>query len=284
MPSKNMIRIGFIGTGNLGGALVKGLASSGLDPTAITVFDIDRTKIESIQRETKVKSAVSIKALISSSDVIVLAVKPNSMADILELIKDASKEPDGPNIAVKLYITVAAAIHSDFYKKYLGSETRIIRAMPNTPALVNEGMTVLSFTEKVTPDDMKIARDLFSSVGRVEVIDEKYMNDVIALISSSPAYVFMFIEALADGAVLSGLPRKLSYELASQAVLGSAKMVLETGLNPGVLKDQVCSPGGTTIEAVSALEKNRFRFAVIDAMKECSKKAREISLHYTTEK
>ena len=159
----------------------------------------------------------------------------------------------------------------------LGNESKVIRTMPNTPALVGEGITLISHDENIDKEDLETVKSLFNCVGKTEILDERLMCEVTALTSSSPAYVYMFIEAMADAAVLSGLPRNLSYKLAAQAMLGSAKMVLETGKHPGELKDQVCSPAGTTIEAVKVLEKNRFRYTVIEAMNECTKRAKEIN-------
>ena len=153
--------------------------------------------------------------------------------------------------------------------------------MPNMPALVCEGMTLVSADGITDQEDINKVKTLFNCIGKVEMLDEKLMSEVTALTGSSPAYVFMFIEAMADAAVLSGIPRILAYKLASQAVLGSAKMVLETGKHPGQLKDEICSPAGTTIEAVGVLEKNGFRSAVIEAMNECTKRAREIGKTYS---
>ena len=147
----------------------------------------------------------------------------------------------------------------------------------NTPALVGEGMTLMCYDDNIlSREDFLNVKKIFECFGKVEVLDEKLMNEVTAVTGSSPAYVFMFIEAMADGAVLSGLPRDLSYKLAAQAVMGSAKLVLETGKHPGELKDQVCSPAGTTIEAVKTLEKHGFRYAVIDAMEECTKEPEKL--------
>jgi pyrroline-5-carboxylate reductase len=153
----------------------------------------------------------------------------------------------------------------------------VVRAMPNTSAAVGESMSALSGGKYVTKDNMDAVVAIFESFGRAEIIDEKLMDAVPAISGSSPAYVYMFIEALADGGVLSGIPRKQAYIMAAQAVLGAAKMVLETHEHPGVLKDNVCSPGGTTIEAVYTLEQNNFRGTVISAMNSCTRKTKEMS-------
>lgn len=149
--------------------------------------------------------------------------------------------------------------------------------MPNTPAMVGQGVTAISPGDRFDKEELDNIIEIFSSFGRVEIVDEKLMDGVTAVSGSSPAYVFMMIEAMADAAVLEGIPRQQAYAMAAQTVMGSAKMVLDTGIHPAILKDNVCSPGGTTIEAVASLEKNGFRTAIIEAMKECANKSREMS-------
>ena len=156
-------------------------------------------------------------------------------------------------------VTIAAGISIDFVERSFGRDMKVIRTMPNTPALVGEGMTALSKNCRVSEEELVEVLNIFQSFGKTEVIEEKLMDSIPAISGSSPAYVFMMIEALADGAVLRGMPRDKAYKFAAQAVYGSAKMVLKTGEHPGVLKDKVCSPGGTTIEAVYSLEMNNFR-------------------------
>lgn len=268
------IDIGFIGTGFMGTAIIKGITGSGeFSPSQIFIYDIDKQKAESLKNEIKVNAVDSSEEVVEKSDVIILAVKPNMVKTVLEPLESRFD-------AKKILISIAAGIPLKTYKDILGNGKKIIRAMPNTPAAVGEGMTLISFENIINDEDLGIVMKIFSCIGKVEVMDEKYMNEVVALTGSSPAYVFMFIEAMSDAAVQAGIPRGLAYRLAAQTVLGSAKMVLETGKHPGELKDQVCSPGGTTIEAVNALEKNGFRFAVIDAMDKCTKKAREIGKIY----
>lgn len=264
-------KLGFIGTGNMGAALIKGVLKAGfVRPEYIYAFDIDREKTDILKKESCVNTPERMEDAVENSSVIVLAVKPNMVKPALEELKlRFGKE--------KVLVSVAAGISIKTIKDVLGSDAKVIRAMPNTPALVGEGITLISHDGSICGQDIELVRSLFECVGKVEMLDEKLMNEVIALTSSSPAYVFMFIEAMADAAVLSGIPRNIAYKLAAQAVLGSARMMLETGRHPGTLKDEVCSPGGTTIEAVKALEKNGFRYAVMEAMSECTKKAREIS-------
>lgn len=266
------IRLGFIGAGNMGSALIKGILKSGLiKPENISVFDIDSVKGKALKEETGISFFSNNHEVIECSDFIILAVKPNMVKKVLEECRESFSKN-------KILISIVAGIPINTFKEILCDKCKVIRTIPNTPALVGEGMTLISCDESITESEKNIARKLFECVGKIELLDEGLMNEVVALTSSSPAYVFMFIEAMSDAAVLSGIPRALSYKLAAQAVLGSAKMILETGRHPGELKDQVCSPAGTTIEAVAALEKNGFRNAVIEAMNQCTKKARELGM------
>lgn len=262
------VTIGFIGTGNMGGAIVKGLAAY-TERFEIHIYDINSALTKGLSKKYHVRCSESLAELVKQCDVIIAAVKPQYMKGVL---KECGQVMD----ASKLFITVAAGLPIRFYLKNLGEDKKIVRTMPNMPALVGEGMTIISYGEHVNPEERQLAEDIFKCVGRVEVLDEKMMNEVIALTGSSPAYVYMLIEAMADAAVWAGLPRSICYRMASQAVLGSAKMVLETGKHPAELKDMVCSPAGTTIDAVAALERKGFRDCIITAMNECTEKAREI--------
>src|SRR5699024_8257442 len=161
--------------------------------------------------------------------------------------------------------------------KKFGKKVKVLRAMPNTPALVGEGMTALMPSKEITEEEFREVKVIFESFGKAEIIDENLIHAFTSISGSSPAYVFMFIEALADGGVLQGMPREKAYKFASQAVLGSAKMVLETGIHPGELKDMVCSPAGTTIEAVEALEETYFRHSIMSAVRKCSEKSQRMS-------
>lgn len=262
-------KIGFVGTGFMGTALLKGVVKSGLiSPDKISIYDIDREKAHKISAETGARLSASSEEVVRTSEAVVLAVKPAQVKAVLE--------PLTPVFDGKLLISIAVGIPTGVYSGILGEHSRIIRSMPNTPAAVGEGITLLCGGGSATEEDVHRAKALFETVGKAEIFDERLMNEVTALTSSSPAYIFMFIEAMADAAVLSGIPRQVAYRLAAQAVLGAAKMVLETGKHPAELKDQVCSPAGTTIEAVRSLEKNGLRYTVIQAMDECTHKAREI--------
>jgi len=263
-------KIGFVGAGNMGCAMIKSIAASGiLSSDNIYVYDLDTQRLVTLQDETGINISESASEVVEKCDIIILAVKPNVLETVLNSCKTSFDNK-------KVLVSVAVGVPIKFYKKIIGEDKKVIRTMPNTPALVGEGMTLVSPDNNVSKEELDYVMSIFCCFGKAELLEEKLMSEVTALTSSSPAYVFMFLEAMADAAVLSGLPRNLSYKLAAQAVLGSAKMLLETGKHPGELKDMVCSPAGTTIEAVSTLEKNKFRYAVIEAMYECTKKAREI--------
>ncbi|MBM6838398.1 pyrroline-5-carboxylate reductase, partial [Clostridium saudiense] len=176
-----------------------------------------------------------------------------------------------------IIVTIAAGKSIESTEKSFGKELKVIRTMPNTPALVGEGMTAVCPNKLITDEDLAEVSKLLSSFSKIEVVSESLIDAVTSVSGSSPAYVYMFIEAMADAAVLQGMPRDKAYKFAAQTVLGSAKMVLETGIHPGALKDMVCSPGGTTIEAVAELEGKGFRSAIISAMNKCYKKSQEMS-------
>lgn len=264
------IRVGFIGTGNMGTPLLKGVICSGAaKPEDIYIFDADKGKADALARETGVNVAADNPELTAACDYIVLAVKPVYIRQVLEEIKGSFTEN-------KVLLSIAVGVTSDTIKSILGRERKVVRTMPNLPVLVGEGMTLVCFDKNINDNEKETVKSLFEGSGKVDELEERLMSQVTSLTSSSPAYIFMMIEAMADGAVQQGIPRKLAYKLASQAVLGSAKMVRETGLHPAELKDQVCSPAGTTIEAVKSLEENGFRNSIMEAMKECTRRALEI--------
>jgi len=262
------IKVGIIGTGNMGGAIIKGLCGSKRQ-YEIYIHDINPRLTEQLSRDYPVSVMGTVREIAGKSDVIIAAVKPQNMENVLKECSEALSPS-------ALFVSVAVGLPIAYYSKILGEDKKIVRTMPNPPALVREGVTVVSFGKNVTPEEKDLVRDIFSSIGAVEELDESLMSQVTALTSSSPAYVFMMIEAMADAAVQSGIPRNISYRLAAQAVLGSAKMVLETQKHPAELKDMVCSPAGTTIEAVFKLEEKGFRNAIMAAMKECTRRAEEI--------
>ena len=252
------MKIGVIGTGNMGGAL-DAFQKGG---HAMRACNHGRAKLEAVCARTGAEPVDSAAAAIQDAELVLLAVKPIIMPSVLEEIRD-NLRPD------QILVSIAVGLTLDSYAQVLGADKKLVRAMPNTPAAVQAGMTAFTFGENVTEAEQQRVLDLFSLAGGTAVLPERLMNAVSALTGSSPAYVYMFIEAMADGGVFAGIPRDQAYQLAAQAVLGSAKMVLETGKHPGVLKDEVCSPGGTTIRAVAELEKAGMRSAVMEAIRVC---------------
>ena len=236
------------------------------DITASSPVEAERQFVE---KEFGINAVSDNKELCRMSDIIVFAVKPQVIGIVADEVKD---EVDG-----KLLISIVAGKSIGWYEENFGKKLKLVRTMPNTPALVGEGMTGVCKAEGVSADDMDIAMDILSSFGKAEEVPENLMDAVCAVSGSSPAYVFMFIEAMADAAVLGGMPRAQAYKFAAQAVLGSAKMMLDTGKHPGELKDMVCSPAGTTIEAVRVLEERGFRSAVIEGTVACIEKSAEMN-------
>lgn len=263
-------KVGFIGCGNMGSSMVGGLIKSGfLKSEEIIVSTKTEASSKKLRDEFKVATTLDSKTVAKESETIILAVKPNMYKSVVEEIKSELTED-------KLIITIAAGISIENMEEWLGDDLKIIRTMPNTPALVGQAMSAVCPNKNVSEEELKYCINIFESFGECEVLEEKYFNGFIAVAGSSPAYVFMFIEAMADGAVKLGIPRAKAYKMAAQSVLGSAKMVLETGKHPGELKDMVCSPAGTTIDAVVELEKLGFRNSVIQAMDKCAEKSKNM--------
>ena len=264
------MKIGFIGCGNMATAILKGILKSG----EVAATDIiasaksDKTR-EKIEKELGIKKADTNAQVVEFADVVFLAVKPQFLEGVLDEIKASVK-------ADQIFISIAPGKTLQWFADKLGEKTKVIRTMPNTPAMVGEGMTALCVNDLVTEEETALAVKLCNTFGKTEVIPEHLMDAVVGVSGSSPAYVYMFIEALADSAVKYGIKRDDAYKLVAQTVLGSAKMVLETGEHPGVLKDKVCSPGGTTIAGVAALEEHNFRSALIKATDACFDKCTNI--------
>jgi pyrroline-5-carboxylate reductase len=264
-----MAKIGIIGIGNMGFAILKGLLKT-YEKEEIIFTDVNKERCAQISSEMGVAYGESNAQCTDQSKYVVLAVKPQYFDPVLSDIREEVTEDH-------VIISIAPGITTTQLKEKLGEKIRVVRAMPNTPALLGEGMTGVCYDEKdFSQEEKETIGDIFRSLGRMRIVEERLMNAVVCASGSSPAYVYMFIEALADGAVKYGLPRDAAYEMAAQTVLGSARMVLETGEHPGALKDKVCSPGGTTIEGVSALEEFGFRNAVIKAADACFKKCEKL--------
>ena len=265
-----MKKIGFIGAGNMGSAMMGGIVRAGF--TSITAADKNSAALERLERELGVKPGDN-QSVARTADILFLAVKPNILPAVIAEIKS--------NVCQDaLVVSIAAGKTLDTLASAFGRELKIVRVMPNTPALVGEAMSALALNATASKPEyageIQELVKLFESFGKAEIVPEKLMDAVTAVSGSSPAYVFMFIEAMADAAVFGGMPRAQAYTFAAQAVLGSAKMVLETGRHPGDLKDMVCSPAGTTIEAVKVLEETGLRNAVIQAMKACMDKSKSM--------
>ena len=262
-------QFGFIGMGNMGYAIVKGLLNK-YPAEKITFSARNREKMEDVSARCGICFQESNRLCAEQSKYIILAVKPQQFDKVLADIRDVITHE-------QIVISIAPGITIDDLDHRIGKPCRIVRAMPNTPALVGEGMTGVCRNEKLfTGEEQETIHSFFTSFGKVVYVEEKLIDSVVCASGSSPAYVYMFIEALADSAVKYGLPRADAYELVAQTVLGSARMVLETGEHPGLLKDKVCSPAGTTIAGVSALEEYGFRNAVIKASDACYAKCRGI--------
>ncbi|WP_409304442.1 pyrroline-5-carboxylate reductase [Peribacillus sp. SCS-155] len=264
-------KIGFIGCGKMGQAMIAGMLNSQNFTTGqIMVSTSSMATLQEIQKKFGVIGTVDNREVAQYADYIILAVKPAVYPKVISEIKDDVKED-------VVIITIAAGVSTHDVENAFGKNMKVIRTMPNTPSLVREGMTAISGSHSVSEEDLKEGVQLFDSFGKTEIIQEELMDAVPAVSGSSPAYAYMFIEALADGAVRDGISRQQAYRMAAQAVLGAAKMVLETNDHPGALKDAVCTPEGATIEAVASLEKNNFRGTILEAMKECTKKSKSLS-------
>ncbi len=260
-------KVGFIGCGNMASAIISGLINkASMEPTEIIASDAFETTLKSASDKFNIKTTSDNKIVAKEAEVIFLAVKPQYYETVISEIKDLITSD-------QVIVTIAPGKTLSWLEERFG-EVKIVRTMPNTPALVGEGVTGVCRNSHVYDGEFQYIMSLISSFGVAEDIPESLMDVCVSVSGSSPAYVFMFIEAMADAAVADGMPRDKAYKFAAQAVYGSAKMVLETGMHPGALKDMVCSPGGTTIEAVRVLEEKGFRSSVIEAMKACTAKAK----------
>ncbi|SFD19618.1 pyrroline-5-carboxylate reductase [Clostridium uliginosum] len=263
-------KVGFIGCGNMGSSMVQGLIKSGfLKSNEIIVSTKTEASAKKLKDEFKIITTLDSKLVAKSADILILAVKPYMYKDVINEIKEELTKD-------KLIISIAAGITIENMENWVGSDYKIVRSMPNTPALVGQAMSAICPNINVTKEDMEYCTKIFQSFGECVELAEKDFHGFIALCGSSPAYIFMFIEAMADGAVKLGITRDKAYKMAAQSLLGSAKMVLDTGKHPAFLKDMVCSPAGTTIDAVAELEKQGFRSAVIEAMVKCADKSKNM--------
>ena len=262
------MKLGFIGTGNMASAIMGGIIKNQLiSADEIIGADVYASSREKAKEQFGIHVTADNHEVVENADVVVLSVKPQFYEEVICEIRDFVR-------ADQIVITIAPGKTLAWLAEKFDKGVKLVRTMPNTPALVGAGMTAMCPNEHMTEEEINYVRMLLGSFGRVEIVTERLMDTVVSVSGSSPAYVFMMIEAMADAAVSGGMPRTQAYQFAAQAVMGSAKMVLETGKHPGELKDMVCSPGGTTIEAVRTLEECGFRSAVIEAMKVCEEKSK----------
>ncbi len=258
------MKIGFIGCGNMAKAIIAGLINTGTFlPEEIIASDQSGKALSDAESTYGINTTSNNSELVLESEMILLAVKPQVLAAVIEEIGDTVSEN-------KIIISIVAGQSVDRIESLFGRNIKLIRTMPNTPALCGEGMTAVCANGNVTDVELAYALKILRSFGKAEVVPEKLMDAVVAVSGSAPAYVAMFIEAMADAAVAEGMPRAQAYTFAEQAVYGTAKLLIDTNMHPGELKDMVCSPAGTTIEAVRVLEEKGMRSAVIEAMRACA--------------
>jgi len=264
--------IGIIGVGKMGDTLISSLIKNQvIEPEQIFGTTSREETVEKIRSKHKIFVSTDNQQIVAQSDIIILAVKPQMIKKILLQILPELNEK-------KILISIAAAISTQFIEEKINKSVPVIRAMPNTASLVNEGMTVLCPGNYVEKEHLSLALKIFKSIGEVEIVyKEELMDAVTALSGSGPAYSYMMIESLTDGGVRMGLPRELARKLAAQSVLGGAKMILETGLHPALLKDEVTTPAGVTIDGLMELEDGGFRVALIKAIDRATSKSKQIS-------
>ena len=269
------MKLGVIGVGNMGAAIIKGYIAAGADAEAICVAGHSAEKTAAFAKETGVTVCRDIGTLTATCDAVMIAVKPKDVKGVLEEMASALTS-DKVIISIAAGLSIAALSEMASGSDGVSRGGKIVRVMPNTPSMVGAGMSALCRSESVTEEEFDFVLNIFRSIGEAEEIPENLMDAVTGVSGSGPAFVYLFIEALADGAVLAGLPRTKAMKFAAQTVLGSAKMVLETGQHPGELKDAVCSPGGTTIEGVRALEASGFRHTAMSAVIAAAEKSKNM--------
>ncbi|MCF8008794.1 MAG: pyrroline-5-carboxylate reductase [Halanaerobiales bacterium] len=264
------MKLCIIGLGKIGTAMVHGILNSKLySKEEIIGCDINVKNLKDNKKYENIETINDNVDGAKRADAILLAVKPQVIDHVLEEVSEAVKG--------KLVISIAAGISNSHLKEKLPLDVRTIRVMPNTPILVKAGISAVAAGRNATQDDIKLVYKIFSGVGQVVKVDEKLMDAITGLSGSGPAFIYIMIEALADGGVLTGISRELAIKLTAQTMLGSAKMVLETKNHPGLLKDMVPSPGGTSIRGIEVLEKHGIRGILIDAVKEATLRSKELN-------
>ncbi len=267
----NQRTVAILGAGNMGTALMKGIINAQLTPPQkIYACDVNSEKLDQLSAEWKINTTLDPVKAVEASEVILLCVKPVTLPKILSQIKDVINEK-------KLVISIVAGVKIAYIQQSLEKEVAIVRAMPNIAATVDEGAAAISFGEYVSPELHEIASAIFEAVGEVVVVAEENLDAVTGLSGSGPAYIYMVIEAMIDGGVKMGLARDIATKLAIQTVLGSAKLVKTSGLHPAILRDQVTTPGGTTINAIHELESHGLRSMIINAVTIATRRSEELS-------
>ncbi len=263
-------KIGFIGGGKMGEALINGILRAKLSSAGkIIVSDVDKKRCQLLEKETGIKTTQDNKKITSDSDIIILAVKPNMMGNVLD-------ELNSEITSKHLIISIAAGVPLSFMESSLNEGCRVVRVIPNTPCLVGETAAGYALGKNATQADGKLVGQLLDAVGKSFLLDEKHLDAVTGLSGSGPAFIYVVIEALADGGVKMGLPRDVATTLAAQTAFGAAKMVLESDTDIGQLRDSVTSPGGTTIEGLHALGKGGLTNVLIDAVEAATKKSKSL--------
>lgn len=264
-------KIGFIGAGQMGEALLRGIiASKARKPGDVIAYDVRKERLREVSSALGFRVARDNREVVAKADVVFLAVKPNVVRAALKDIR--------PALAPKhLLVSIAAGVTLRTIEGALKPKSRAVRVMPNTPCLVGQGACALALGSHAGPEDGEAVRGLLGAVGSAFLVEEKLLDAVTGLSGSGPAYIYIAIEALADGGVRMGLPRDVALSLAAQTALGAARMVLETGKHPGALKDAVASPGGTTIAGIQALEEHGFRATLIAAVEAAARRAKELA-------
>jgi len=264
------MKIGFIGLGNMAGAMINGLLRQGIvAPEDVWGADVNAALATKRQEENGIHAGTDNTEVVKQADYLVLAVKPQFAAEAIHGFRDQIRKET-------VIISIMAGKSLEWLEEAFREPHKIVRCMPNTAALVGEAITAVTPNERLTEEEIANTLSIIGSFGKASIVPEHLMDAVVGVSGSAPAYVFMFIEAMADAAVEYGMPRKQAYEFAAQAVLGSAKLMTETGKHPGELKDMVCSPAGTTIAAVRVLEEGGFRGVVMDAVEAAAERSREL--------
>ena len=265
----NLQKIGFIGGGNMAEAMIKGLLAAAVPADKIIASEPSELRRNHLIEAFGIHLAANNLELMESCDVVVLSIKPQIVIEVLE-------EVSAVHMGDKLMISILAGVTTASIEKFFEGAPKVVRVMPNTPALVGEAASAICRGHHASEDDLLMVKQLFESVGKVQLIDERQMDAATGLSGSGPAYIYTVIEALADGGVREGLRRDIAHALAVQTVVGAALMVRETGEHPAILRDQVCSPGGTAIAGISTLEKNGLRTTLMEAVSASAARSREL--------